>query len=322
MRPVLIDTDPGIDDAVAIMFARRAGLDIKAITAVSGNLPADRTAANAGRVLRLLGAESIPVAKGTLTPLVRPYPKDPFSHGDDGLGNTGLPASTTHLDPRFAPELIADVVNASPGEITILALGPLTNLALALMRDPSLAARIAHVYLIGGAFGRNRHAYARATGDNPVSEWNVYVDPEAAQHVFRSQVPITALGLDVVTHPGLDLRGEDRERLAASGRPEAAFLLDIAAYVRKRGFDSYCGLIDSMAVAACLDPTVLTTEILHVTVETSGTATLGQTVVDEREHFRWDHLPRLNVAVAADHGRILTMLVDALTSEPQEGGPS
>ncbi|GAA3669284.1 pyrimidine-specific ribonucleoside hydrolase RihA [Nonomuraea antimicrobica] len=320
MRSVLIDTDPGIDDAVAIMFARRAGLDIKALTAVSGNLQADRAAANALRVLRLLDAESIPVARGTQTPLVRPYPRDPFSHGDDGLGNTGLAASSTPLDPRFAPDVIADVVNAAPGEITVLALGPLTNLALALMRDPSLATRIAHVYLIGGAFGRNRYAYTRATGDNPVSEWNVYVDPEAAQHVFQSGVPITALGLDVVTHPDLDLRAEDRERLATSDRPEAAFLLDIADYVRDMGFDSYCGLIDSMAVAACLDPSVLTTQKLHVTVETAGTATLGQTVVDEREHFRWDHLPLLNVAVSADHNKILTMLVDALTAEP--GGAS
>jgi purine nucleosidase/pyrimidine-specific ribonucleoside hydrolase len=107
----------------------------------------------------------------------------------------------------------------------------------------------------------------------------------------------------------------DLERLAKSDRPEARFLLDVAAYVRERGFDSYCGLIDSMAVAAALDPSIVTTQRHHVAVETAGTVTLGQTVIDNREHFKWDHLPLLDIAASADHGRMLSMLVDALTVE-------
>jgi len=315
VTPVLIDTDPGIDDAVAIMFALKAGLEIKAITAVSGNLPSDRAGVNARKILELMNATQIPVAQGMQTPLVRPYPKDPFSHGDDGLANTGLPDPATSADPRFAPDLIVEVANDHAGELVILALGPLTNIALALMKDPTLPTKVAHVYLIGGAYGLNEFAFRRATGDNPVSEWNIYVDPEAAQRVFASGLDITALGLEVATHPDLDLRETDIERLTKSDRPEARFLLDVAAYVRQRGFDSYCGLIDSIAVATALNPSIVTTRRHRVAVETTGTMTLGMTVIDDREHFKWEHLPLLDIAAAADHARILTMIVDALTAE-------
>ncbi|MGF7237224.1 MAG: nucleoside hydrolase [Frankia sp.] len=315
LNPVLIDTDPGIDDAVAIMFALKAGLDLKGITAVSGNLQADRTGANARKVLELMGSGHIPVAQGIQTPLVRPYPKDPFSHGDDGLANTGLPEPRIPIDDRFAPDLIVELANQFAGVLVVLAIGPLTNIALALMKDPGLATKIAHIYMIGGAYGLNEYAFRRATGDNPVSEWNIYVDPEAAQLVLASGLRITALGLEVVTHPALELREEDVRRLGQSQRPEARFLLDVAAYVRERGFGSYCGLIDSMAVAAALDPSIVATQRHRVAVETTGTITLGQTVIDAREHFQWEHLPLLDIAVTADHDRMLTMLVDALISD-------
>ena len=312
---VLIDTDPGIDDAVAIMFALKAGLDVVGITAVSGNLQADRTSINALKVLELMGAPHIPVAAGQQTPLVRPYPRDPFSHGDDGLAGTGLPEPTAQVDSRFAPDLIVELAEQHAGELVVIAIAPLTNLALALRKDPTVAQRIAHVYLLGGAFGLTEHAYRRATGDNPVSEWNVYVDPEAAQEVFASGLPITALGLEVGTHPDLELSDAHLDQLRAAGTPEAQFLLDVVTFVRGRGFDSYCGLIDSLAVATALDPSIVSTQRHHVAVETAGKLTLGQTVLDVREHFRWEHLPQLDIAVAADHDRMLTMLVSALTSQ-------
>jgi inosine-uridine nucleoside N-ribohydrolase len=319
MTVVLIDTDPGIDDAIAIMFALKAGLDVKALTTVSGNLQADRAGVNARKVLELMGVDDIPVAQGPQTPLVRPYPRDPFSHGDDGLANTGLPEPKLRVDDRFAADLIVEFADRYPGELVIVAIGPLTNIALALMKDPTLPTKVSHLYLLGGTYGLADHAYRRATGDNPVSEWNVYVDPEAAQRVFASGLAITALGLEVGTHPDLDLRPQDLQRLAESARPEARFMLDVAEFVRSREFDSYCGLIDSMAIAAVLDPSLFTTQRHHVVVETTGTVTLGQTVVDSREHFRWDHLPQIDIAVTADHDRILTMIIDALTAEPDAG---
>ncbi|MGA8709377.1 MAG: nucleoside hydrolase, partial [Steroidobacteraceae bacterium] len=173
MKKVIIDTDPGIDDAVAIMFALASGqLEVLALTAVSGNLPADATAANARKILSLAGAGPIPVAKGPPTPLVRPYPRDPFSHGDDGLANLGVAPSSLPEDSRPAYQLILDLVHSHPNEITILCIGPLTNLALAVQADPKLPQKVAELILIGGSYGLGITGSQRATGDNPASEWN------------------------------------------------------------------------------------------------------------------------------------------------------
>lgn len=313
MTPVLIDTDPGIDDAVAIMFALRSGLDLRAVTAASGNLTADLTSANARKILALAGRADIPVAQGPLAPLVRPYPRDPFSHGDDGLANTGLPAPTAPVDPRFAPDVIVDLAREHPGELTVIALAPLTNIALALMREPELPRLVRRLVIIGGSFGIGPWGGRRATGDNPVSEWNVYVDPEAARAVFHAGFRLTAIGLDVATRPELDLGAAHLSALTASSTAEAAFLLDVRTFVRDRSFDDYCGLIDSLAVAAVLDPGLFDVLDLRVDVETTSELTRGQTIADTREHFAWDHLPTIQVAADADFPRFLDRLVTTLS---------
>jgi purine nucleosidase/pyrimidine-specific ribonucleoside hydrolase len=313
MRKVIIDTDPGMDDAVAIMFALGCGrLDVMALTAVSGNLQADRTSANARKILSLVGAEGIPVARGQQTPLQRPYPKDPFSHGDDGLANLGLPDSPLPEDPRFAPDLIVDLAEAHAGELTILGLGPLTNIALAVQRDPGLPAKVEELIIIGGSYGFNPAGAQRATGDNPASEWNIYVDPEAAKIVFEAGFKLTAIGLDVATHPKIDLSAERRRALAQSAKPSAGFLGGVCAFVEARGFGAYCGLIDSLAVAAAIDPSLITKETLKVGVETRGELTLGETVVDRREHFRWEHLPSIDAASDIDAERFFDLLMAAI----------
>ncbi|MBK8021846.1 MAG: nucleoside hydrolase [Chloroflexi bacterium] len=184
-------------------------------------MTADLTCANALKVLDLIQAPDIPVARGMQTPLIRPFPRDPFSHGDDGLGNTGLPLSGRQPDPRFAPDVIVEVINRYPNDITLVATGPLTNVALALMKDPSIAHKTNGLIMLGGAFGFNKFATTNATGDNPASEWNVFVDPEAAKHVFHSGIPITAVGLDVATHERMCLREKDYAILSASPRKEA-----------------------------------------------------------------------------------------------------
>src|SRR5579859_5669473 len=234
MRRIILDCDPGIDDAVGIILAVKSQvLKVEAITAVTGNLTADRTCINALKVLEMLGIDSIPVAQGMLKPLVRKYPKDPFFHGDDGLGNTGLPAPTLKRDPRFAPDLIVEMVNRFPGDISIVATGPLTNIAQALMKDPELARKVNELIIIGGAFGFNKYAYINATGDNPVSEWNIYVDPEAAQIVFHSGIRLTAVGLDVVTHPDINLQPQDIEKLEKGKTREAKFLVDLNRFAKE-----------------------------------------------------------------------------------------
>lgn len=314
MQRVILDCDPGIDDSMAIIFALKSpALKVEAITAVSGNLTADRSSINARKTLELLSASNIPVAMGMMQPLVRPYPKDPFSHGDDGLGNTFLPAPQLPLDEHFAPDLMVELVNRYPGEITILASGPLTNVALAVMKDSQFAAKVKQLILIGGAFGFNEYAYQFATGDNPVSEWNVYVDPEAARIVFHSGIALVAIGGDVFAHPAINLRPQHIAALQAAGNRESAYMLDLLRFVTERGFLSYCILIDSLVVATVLNPNVLRTRRIHVDVETQGALTLGQTVVDTRANFRWSHLPQIEAAYDADFDLFLDMLVNAVT---------
>lgn len=313
MKNIIIDTDPGIDDAVAIMFALGSpGLSIKAVTAVSGNLRADQTAANARRILSLMGVSGIPVARGQQAPLARPLPNDPFSHGDDGLADLGLPDSPLPEHAQPACDLIVDVVNAHAGDITIVGLGPLTNVALALQRDPDLPKKVSELIILGGSYGFNSVGAERATGDNPASEWNIYVDPEAAKIVFEAGFKLTAIGLDVATHPKIDLSAEHRTMLARSTTKSAWFLNEVACFVERRGFGSYCGLIDSLAVAAAVDRSLFTIETLRVGIETQGELTLGETVVERRKHFRRDDLPSIDAASDVDADRFFDLLLRAL----------
>jgi inosine-uridine nucleoside N-ribohydrolase len=313
VRKIIIDTDPGIDDAVAIMFALGSGqLELKAITIASGNLLADRGSANARKILELVGAEHIPVSRGMQSPLVRAYPKDPFSHGDDGLGNLGLPEPSLREDTRFAPDLLIDTVNKNAGDISILGIAPLTNLALAVMKDPELPRKVQELIIVGGAYGFDSAGSLRATGDNPVSEWNIYVDPEAASIVFNAGFNLTAIGLDVATHASIAVDRRHRETLASSDTKAAWFLNGIIDFVESRGFGSYCTLIDSLAVAVALDPTLIDVESVRVGIETRGELTVGQTVVDRRENFRWEHLPLVKVASAIDSGRFFELLLRSI----------
>lgn len=316
---MLIDCDPGVDDAIALIMAVKSpALEVVGVTTSAGNLPVDRTAENARRVLELIGVRNVPVARGLQGPLSRPLPKDPFSHGHDGLGDTGLPPPRRPLDPRGGPDLIVEAADAHAGDLTLLILGPMTNLAAALDSDPSLPAKVSGVVAIAGAYGLTEYAATRATGDNPVSEWNVYVDPEAARRVFRSGMPITAIGLDVACHDNNELQPVHLQALEASDTPEAAFARGVLRFVGERGFRSYSALIDGLAVAAAIAPELVTTIELAVDVETQGELTRGATVVDRREHFRWDHLPMIRVASDVDFHRYLDLvtelLTDALTS--------
>jgi inosine-uridine nucleoside N-ribohydrolase len=312
MRPLLIDCDTGIDDGIAIALAHQSGVfDIVAITAVSGNLTADRCSENSRIILDLIGAGDIPVAQGPMRPLVRPYPRDPFSHGDNGLANIVFPPTQRVADKRFAPDLIIEMADRYPGQLEIAALGPLTNLALATIKDPSLPGKIAKVSAIAGAFGFQQFGTSRATGDNPASEWNVYVDPEAAQLVFEAGFNLTAVGLDVATHPQLTLSTTQRATLAAAKTPMSSLVLDVLDFVEKRGFGAYCGLIDSMAIAALIDPGLVQTETIRVIVERKSDLSLGQTIVERRENFAWEGLSQISAVKDAKFGEITDLLVAA-----------
>lgn len=314
MKKIVIDTDPGMDDALAIVLAAKSSaVEVLGISTVAGNYPIDITSRNALKTLELIARTEIPVARGMGKPLARPLPKDPFSHGSDGMAETHLPDPVTPLSPRHGIDLIIETVRAHPGEVTLVCLGPLTNAAMAIMKEPGIVADIKEIVCIAGSYGLNRYAFANATGDTPQSEWNVYVDPEAAKLVFESGAAIRAVGLDVATHFDINFSEAQLETLRTSSRKEANVAERMVQFVRGRGFESYCVLIDSMAVAAVIDPTLIGTQRARVGVETKGELTLGQTVADFRHHHAWQHLPEIEVAASADYRRFLDLFMTTVT---------
>ena len=304
--PVVIDTDPGIDDALAIMLALASPeLDVRALTSVGGNTGLANTTENALRLLHLCGRDDIPVGAGADVPLVRRDSKaDEATHGADGFGGVQLEPAPHGADPRGAVQVIADVVTGSPSPVTLIALGPLTNVAALIAAYPEVAARLERIVLMGGG--------ARVLGNmTPAAEFNIWYDPEAAARVFAAGIPITMVGLDV-THQALTAPGDwDRLRAPGTGAVARAVLGMVDYYTEYHratvGTDS-TAQHDSLAVAAVIRPDLLTTVPAHVDVEYVGTLTRGMTVVD-LDHVG-DQPPTADVGIAVDADAFNTLLVD------------
>lgn len=310
MKKIILDCDPGMDDSMAIIMAAKSpDLDLLAVTAVNGNYPVDITSKNARKIMELLGINNIPVARGMAKPMVRESPKDPFTHGEDGQAENYLPEPTLPLCEKHAVDLIIDLVKENPGEITIIATAPMSNIAMAITKAPEIKPLIKEIVAISGAFGLNKYAFFNATGDTPQSEWNVYVDPEAAKIVYESGIPFVALGLDVATYFDVNFTDDDIKLLEESDRKEAKFLRQAIRFNGNRGFDAYCTVIYCMAVAYAIDPTLVETMKVRVGVETKDGLTLGMTVVDRRHHFVWENLPLIEIGCNADYGRFLKLLL-------------
>lgn len=310
-KKVILDCDPGMDDSMAIVMACKSpALEVMAVTTVNGNYPVDITAKNALKMLELIGRIDIPVGKGMAAPMVRESPKDPFTHGTDGQAENFLPDPVTPLSEKSGVQLIIDTVKAHPGEVYLISTAPMSNLAMALTLAPEIKDMIPGIYAISGAFGLNKYAFTNATGDTPQSEWNVYVDPEAADIVYRSGIPLVALGLDVATHFDVNLTEQDMELLRTSDKKEAKFLYQAIQFVNNRGFEAYCTVIDCMAVAYAIDPTLVKTMEGRVGIETKDGLTLGMTVLDRRHHHVWEHLPLVTIGESADYHRFLRLLME------------
>ena len=310
MKKIILDCDPGMDDSMAIIMAAKSpAVDLLAVTAVNGNYPVDVTSTNARKIMELLDITDIPVARGMEKPIVRESPKDPFTHGVDGQAENFLPDPKLPLSEKHAVDLIINLVKENPGEITLVATGPMSNVAMAITKAPEIKPLIKEIVAISGAFGLNKYAFLNATGDTPQSEWNVYVDPEAAKIVYESGIPLVALGLDVATYFDVNFTDDDIRLLDESDKKEAKFLRQAIRYNGNRGFDAYCTVIDCMAVAYAIDPTLVETMKVRVGVETKDGLTLGMTVVDRRHHFVWEQLPLIEIGCNADYGRFLKLLL-------------
>ncbi|MFQ2359528.1 pyrimidine-specific ribonucleoside hydrolase RihA [Aeromonas dhakensis] len=274
--PVILDCDPGHDDAIALILALASPeLKVLAVTTSAGNQTPDKTLNNALRILTLLGRDDIPVATGAPKPLARELIIADNVHGESGLDGPKLP------DPAFAPvamtalELMAKCLRESPEPVTLVPTGPLTNIALLLAAHPELKSKIARIVLMGGAAG--------AGNWTPAAEFNIYVDPEAADMVFKSGIPITMCGLDV-THQA-QVMDEDIERVRAITNPVAqcvAGLLDFFMIYHRDPKWGFAGapLHDPCTIAWLLAPALFHGIECRVDIETGGTHTSGMTVVD------------------------------------------
>ncbi|GLZ34421.1 nucleoside hydrolase [Lentzea sp. NBRC 105346] len=319
---IIVDTDPGVDDALALFnLAASPEAEIVAIGTVHGNVPAPQATANTLRLLELLGLTHIPVAGGAQRPLAQPLMTAESVHGDDGLGGFAGPEPVTRPTNESAAEQIVRLARANPGELTLLALGPLTNVALALQLEPELPKLLERIVVMGGALNApgNITSYAEA---------NFWHDPEAADHVLGAGFPdLTVVGLDVT----MEAHADDRwlARLAALNNPIAAYATSIVgfyaafyeSFLGKPGFVPH----DSLAVAIMLDPDLATYREERFAIELTGRHTRGQLVADLRylapgspfdRDIAKDRTPA-KYAVTVDTERFLDWMIDTLTvAEP------
>lgn len=303
---IILDCDPGHDDAIAMLLAwGNPEIELVGVTTVMGNQTIEKVTRNALSVARVAGITGVPFARGAHRPLVREIEVADSIHGESGLDGPALPEPRLELDPRHAVDFIIDTVMASePGEITLVPTGALTNIAMAVRKEPRIASRVKQVVLMGGGVNVGNWS--------ATSEFNIVIDPEAAHIVFNESWPLTMVGLDV-THEAL-ATPEVAAAIAAVDTTPARFVGELLeffghTYKDQQGFD-HPPVHDPCAVAFVIDPTVMETVRVPLDIELSGTLTLGMTVADFRAPAPDDCTTQ--VARNLDHTKFWALVVDAL----------
>lgn len=306
MTVIILDCDPGHDDAVALLLALASEeIELLGVTTVAGNQTLDKTTANAIRVLDLAGRTGVPVVAGAGRPLIRDLHVAADVHGDSGLEGADLPSPSRKPRPDHAIDWIAARLTSSPAPVTLVATGPLTNVALFLARYPELETHIERIVLMGGAIGEGNVT--------PAAEFNVWVDPEAADRVFSGGVELTMVGLDV-THKAL-LTAAHLEMLAAAG--EAGKLVAdmyrffLQVHRERYGWDG-APVHDAVAIAHVIDESLLETEHCGVVIDTGPEPSRGRTYVDRWHQAGWS--PNCHVAIDIDADRFMGLLVDRISA--------
>jgi len=311
--PVIVDSDPGLDDALAIGLAvARPELDLLAVTTVGGNADVRHCTENALRLLHAYGRSDIPVAEGAPGPLFGNVVRATEVHGESGVGNTKLDPSPAAAHAEGAVALMARLLREHPEPIAIAPIGPLTNIALLLRLHPELASRISHLSIMGGSIGE---------GNTTVSaEFNIYADPEAADIVFRSGVPITMIGLDV-THQAL-LDRESVVALRALGGTSARIAAELTEYALDRNREwtgaTTTAIHDAVAVAHLAFGDLVTVAPYHVTLDTTDGPARGRTVCDGLPYrlARDGRTADADVGIKIDRSRFERILIDAFADLP------
>jgi inosine-uridine nucleoside N-ribohydrolase len=308
-RRVVLDCDPGHDDAMAILMAAASpAISLEAITTVAGNQTLEKTTLNARRVCSVAGIDRVPIAAGSARPLRREPVVAGQIHGASGLDGVEWGEPTVGLDPRNAVDLIIELADAGGPPLTIVAVGPLTNIAAVLTRAPHLAGRIERIAIMGGAIGLGNWT--------PSAEFNIYADPEAAAVVIGSAAPVTLVPLEV-THRAL-ATDDVMARIAEIGTPVAEMSVALmrffaATYSEVFGFDAPA-VHDPCAVASVIDPWTVPTRHMNVAVETVSDLTRGRTECDV--HARTGRTPNADVGIDLDVDRFWRMLIESIRAYP------
>ncbi|ESX80129.1 nucleoside hydrolase [Mesorhizobium sp. M0027] len=306
-RRIIIDTDPGQDDAVAILLALgSAELEIVGITAVAGNVPLKLTEKNARKICELAGRPDVKVYAGAIRPLARELVTAEEVHGKTGLNGPQLPEPKMKLQDQYAVDFIVEtLIKEESGTITLCALGPLTNVALALIREPKIASRIREIVLMGGGFFEGGNV-------TPTAEFNIYVDPHAADVVFKSGIPIVMMPLDV-THKALTTakRTKAFRKLGTRVGTATADMLEFFERFDEEKYGTDGGpLHDPCVIAYLLKPKLFKGRNCNVSVETASELTMGMTVIDW-----WGVTKRPKNAVVMrdiDHDAFFALLLERL----------
>jgi inosine-uridine nucleoside N-ribohydrolase len=303
---IILDCDPGHDDAIALLLALGSPeLNLLGVTTVSGNQTLEKTTANAIRVLDHVGHEEVPVAAGADRPLVRDRHVAAEVHGETGLDGPDLPPPSRPPEQAHAIDWIATTLFGHASPVTLVPTGPLTNIALLLARYPDVAAHIERIVLMGGAIGEGNVT--------PAAEFNIWADPEAAHRVFTSGIELTVVGLDV-THQAL-LRQADVARLRSSGKAGTLvadlFEFYVQFHRRRYGWDG-APVHDAVAVAHVIDSGLLTTEHVGVVVDTGPELSRGRTHADRSGLSDWER--NCHVAVGIDSDGFRELLIARISS--------
>ena len=313
-KRVIFDTDPGVDDSMALLFMLCSPeLQVEAVTTVFGNVDVEQTTRNALIVLDVAGRADIPVARGSGRPLLRERRRTgSLVHAENGLGGIELPTPSREPSRQRAAELIVERVMATPGRLSLVAVAPLTNIALAVRLEPLIAQSVRELVIMGGA--------ATVPGNTtPVAEANIANDPEAAWIVFHAGFPLTMVGLDVTTQ--VTMTPEYLAELKHSGTPEGEFIHAIAQhysshYARRTGRAGF-PVHDSSAVLYAIDPSYFQTERWFVDVETKSERAFGQTIADRRG--QWEREPNVNVCLGVNAEPFLALYRERITSHGRGG---
>jgi pyrimidine-specific ribonucleoside hydrolase len=310
---VILDVDTGLDDALAIILAMRSpALNVLGLTCVMGNVEIDKVVTNTLKVLDVLDAANVPVARGVGRPMLEAQLNAKGVHGEDGLANLGLPASTRQPVPEHAVEFLRCTLTAASTPVTLIPLAPLTNIASLLVQHPEVQAKIGQIVLMGGASGKGN-----ATA---VAEFNIRQDPEAADIVLRSGLPIVMYTLDVFRQ--VTFTRAEAEAFIQSDRPAAQLSGRLLAFMMDNFRREEATIGDAGAVASVIEPVGLTTEQRPVRVELNGQWTRGQTVIDQRSwasinlesHWQPAMGTSIDVAMAVDRERYRQIFREAILS--------